>query len=78
MLQCDRCVRAEAKHILKLESDDCLFHKWAVCGECLNYVVSESQKAVENYCRDHLREFCPSLTPDQAKQIELYVQSRKK
>lgn len=79
MLMCDRCVINQANHVLKLVgAADLKYGSWTLCDGCFNHMCGETRKIVEGYCPPGLLEFCPSLTPEQAKQVEKYVASRSK
>ena len=82
MILCDRCVKEAAKHVLKLTGPNAvelIYHSWALCGDCLNHVCGTAQKAVEDFNPDDLKEFCPSLTPDQrVKVLQWFVGATRK
>ena len=79
MKVCDRCVMQKATFYLRLISGgDCLQESWQLCGDCFTYVIEDAKKGVNNYLPPSLSQFCPSLTPDQRKQVGLYILSRGK
>ena len=78
MKLCDRCVKNEANNRLELRSSEAVQNSWELCDTCFGFLCEEFAKAVEGYRPPELREFCPSLTPDQAKQVEQYIVSRSK
>ena len=71
MLLCDGCCK-NATTAFRITTGDTEQAKYALCWDCVEAVMKDVMFRIDQRC-PKLREACPSLTPDQARQVEAYI-----
>lgn len=71
MLLCDGCCK-KAEAVFKITTNDTEQAKWSMCWDCVKAVMGVVMTKVDNLT-PRLRDACPSLTPDQSRQVEAYL-----
>lgn len=78
---CDRCIHREPVAVIRVMRISGVDEvqtttAWELCEECATEVWQAATREAGRKVYKKLDELCPSLTPDQARQVEQYIEWR--